>query len=270
MLGARSNSLGLRTLGDDEAVGRLGQLRHQGAHQLDVGGAEAAEGEVDEGLLAARELGGRLPVGVGPTDRGAEVVPGRSERLAARVVDLLRIEVEVEGRAGVDEVVAGERRGAALTAEFVELGVHLLVGGAVGVPEVGPAGAVLGRQAGEDRRQVGVLDLQRVAGVDPGPRAAGGEERREGDDVVTGDEVGLQLAEDLRQSLVDVLGPVDQRLEGGRDELAELRGRRPAEDRRRVADEVLPELARRFLALRRRGQAHRPLLEALRLERPGE
>ena len=79
-----------------------------------------------------------------------------------------------------------------------------------------------------------------------------------------------QLFEDLVQAVVDVLGAVDQRLEGGRDEGAELFDRRFAEDRRRVADEVLPELARDFLGLRRRGQPHQPLLEPFLLERAGE
>src|SRR4029077_7235084 len=63
---------------------------------------------------------------------------------------------------------------------------------------------------------------------------------------------------------------VEQRLPGGRHELVELLKRALAEDRRRVADEVLPELARLLLLLRRRAEPHQPLLEPLFGERAGE
>ena len=57
----------------------------------------------------------------------------------------------------------------------------------------------------------------------------------------------------------------------GRDELAELLERRLAEDRRRVADEVDPELARDLVGSAGGGpEPHQPLLEALRLEGAGE
>ena len=144
------------------------------------------------------------------------------------------------------------------------------VGLAVGGAELLPAGAVGRRQAGEDRRHRRVLDLRRVAGGDPHPGAAAGEEGREADDVVLDDRVGGELVEDLQQPRVDVLGAVDQGLEGRRDEALELVDGRLAEDRGRLADEVLPELPRDFLDLRRRRQPHQPLLEALRLERAGE
>ncbi|HVT00010.1 MAG TPA: hypothetical protein VHE08_05775 [Solirubrobacterales bacterium] len=91
------------------------------------------------------------------------------------------------------------------------------------------------------------------------------------DEVVAG-EGGRRARGRTRRSRLDLerVAKDDQRLEGRRDELAELPGRRAAEERRGVADEVLPELARRFLGLRRRSEAYRPLLEALRLERLGE
>jgi hypothetical protein len=150
----------------------------------------------------------------------------------------------------VDEVVGRQRRRPALGAELVEGGVQLAVGVTVGGPERLPAAAVGARQAGEGGRYLGVLDLGRVAGGDPGPGPAAGEQRREADDVVLDDEVGLQLVDDLAQALVDVASPVDERLEGRGDELGQLLGGRFAEDRGGVADEVLPELPRRFLGLR--------------------
>src|SRR5205085_1223173 len=84
------------------------------------------------------------------------------------------------------------------------------------------------------------------------------------------DDVGPDLVEDLLEPAVHVPRAVDERLPRRADEALELLDRRAAEDRRRVADEVRPELAGRLLALGRRRQAHDALLEALRLERPRE
>src|SRR5262249_39686721 len=67
---------------------------------------------------------------------------------------------------------------------------------------------------------------------------------------------------DLEQARLHVLGAVDQGLEGGLDELAQLLDRGLAEDRRRVADEVLPELAGRLLDLGLGPQPHQRLVEA--------
>ena len=90
------------------------------------------------------------------------------------------------------------------------------------------------------------------------------------DHVVLDDDVGLELADDLLEPRVDVLRAVDERLPGRRDELAELLERRLAEDRRRVADEVDPELAGDLGLRGRRAEAHQALLEALGLEVAGE
>ena len=81
---------------------------------------------------------------------------------------------------------------------------------------------------------------------------------------------GLHLVEDLAQAVVDVPRAVAQRAPRRLDELRQLLDRRLAEDGRRVADEVLPELARLLLLLRRRPEPHEALLEALRLEVAGE
>src|SRR5258707_3870753 len=64
--------------------------------------------------------------------------------------------------------------------------------------------------------------------------------------------------------------PVDERLERRCDELAELLDRRLPEHRRGIADEVDPELAWDLRGRRRRPEPHPALLEAFRLERPGE
>ena len=93
------------------------------------------------------------------------------------------------------------------------------MGLAVGGAELLPAVALVAGEAGEDRRHLGVLDLGRVAGGDPRPGPAAREQGREADDVVLDDEVGLQLVDDLAQSLVDVAGAVEERLEGRSDEL---------------------------------------------------
>ena len=84
------------------------------------------------------------------------------------------------------------------------------------------------------------------------------------------DHVGLDLVEDLAQPVVDVARAVAERAPGRLDELRELLDGGLAEDRRRLADEVLPELSGLLLDLGWRPEPHEPLLEALRLERARE
>ena len=69
---------------------------------------------------------------------------------------------------------------------------------------------------------------------------------------------------------MDELRAVDERLPGRRDELAQLLDRGLAEDGRGVADEVDPELTRRFLGLGRRPEPHQSLFEAVGLQPAGE
>jgi hypothetical protein len=126
------------------------------------------------------------------------------------------------------------------------------------------------RVAGERRRHRRVLQLGGIARGDPDPRPAARRQRGKADDVVLDDRVGLELVDDLAQSVVHIPGAVARRLERRRDERLELLDRRLPEHRRGVADEVLPELPGRLLDLRRRPEPHQPLLEPLRLERPGE
>src|SRR5690348_17121467 len=107
--------------------------------------------------------------------------------------------------------------------------------------ELIPLRPIVGGQAGERRRKLGVLDLEWIARRDPDPRDAACGNRRERADVVLDDRVGLELAEDLYKPIVDVSGAVQQRLPGRRDEASKLLASALTKHRRRVANEVLPE-----------------------------
>ena len=198
-------------------------------------------------------------------------MPEASSVVGPLVVELARIEPQVEPGRGVDELELVERRRTALATELVKRRLQRAERAAV-LLEIGrPVGAVGDRVARERRWHLRVLHLGRIAGDDPHPRHARGRQCREADDVVLDDRVGPHLVEDLDQALVDVAGAVAERLERRRDEALELLDRRLAKDGRGVADEVLPELARVLLGvLGGRRQAHQPLLEALCLERSGE
>ena len=118
---------------------------------------------------------------------------------------------------------------------------------------------------------VGILALERVAGDDPNPRSSAGGDRRERAQTLSCTITsGASSSKISRQPVVDVASAVEQRLPGRGDEVGELLVGALAKHRRRVADEVLPELAG-LLGLGRGGrQAHQPLLESLGLERAGE
>ena len=260
----------LRALRHDEPVRRVREHLDEAAHQLDVGRAEAAEREVDERALPLAKRVREVERRVRPADARVEPVPGRRGRARPLVVDLGGVEREVEPRRLVDQLAVRERRCTALDAEGGELLVQRGEDAGVLVPIRLPARRVGDRVARERRRQRGVLQLERVARDDPCPRAPGGGDRREADDVVLDHDVGLDLGQDLRQSVVDVARPVAERTERRLDELAQLVERRLAEDRCGLADEVLPELPRLLLGLRRRAESHQPLLEPLCLEAPRE
>ena len=202
-------------------------------------------------------------------------MPRRAERSLARVVDLGRVAVEVEPRRFRDEVGAeravAEPGIAVLAAERVEL-LPTCRGGSAR-PRRGRPASRPGRRPGSPTRTAGPPASLISAGIarrDPDPRPARRRERREADDVVLDDDVGRELVDDLGQARMDVHRAVDQGPPGRGDELAELLDGRLAEDRRRVADEVDPELAGDLVDLGRRPEPHQALLEALRLERPGE
>src|SRR5207237_2791581 len=152
--------------------------------------------------------------------------------------------------------------------ERAELLPERLVALAVAAPELVPAGRVHARVTREDRRERRILQLERVARDDAHPRPPGGEHGREADDVVLDDHVRPELVQALGEPLLDVVRAVHELLPDREDQALELVDRRPAELRRGVMDEVLPELARLLLDLGLRLQAHQRLLEALRLERP--
>ena len=170
----------------------------------------------------------------------------------------------------MDELGLGQRGRAALHDERGELAVQIGGRSRVLVSKLVPARAVACRIARVDRWDVQVLYLERVAGDDACPRTSRGVDRGEADDVVLHDHVGLDLVEDLAQPVVHVSRAIAERTPGRLDELGELLDGGLAEDRRRLADEVLPELAGLLLDLGWRPQTHEPLLEALRLERARE
>src|SRR4051794_35158220 len=199
-----------------------------------------------------------------------DVAPGGVERPLAAVVDLVGIAVEGEVGRGVRELELRERRCARLAAEGVERRVQVRVRSPELLAEGSPSRAVGLRIAREHRSEPRVGQLQRVARDDPHPAASARRERREGDDVVLDDDVGLKLVDDLHEAAMDVARAVAESLVGGCDELAELLDRGLAEDRRRVVDEVDPELPWDLVLLGPRAEPHQPLLEAARLECPGE
>ena len=197
-------------------------------------------------------------------------MPRRVEGHLAHVVDLGRVDVQVQPVRSVDERALDQRRSAALDEGGGELCVQVGVRAEVRGSERVPARPVAGRVAGEDGRDRRVADLERVAGDDACPRPAARVDRREAYDVVLDDERRLQLVEDLAQALVGVDGAVAERAERWLDEGDELLDRRRPEERRRLTDEVLPELAGSLLDLGSRPEAHQPLLESLRFEGAGE
>jgi hypothetical protein len=67
---------------------------------------------------------------------------------------------------------------------------------------------------------------------------------------VLDDHFRVELVEDLAQPIVHVSRTVAESAKRRLDELGDLLDRRLAEDRRRLADEVLPELAGCFIHLR--------------------
>ncbi len=239
-------------------------------HELHVRGPEAPEAQVDEPAGARRDVRREVDGRVGRPHAGVQSVPGRVERALPRVVGLRRVQVEVQvGRRG-DELEVRQGPAAALRVPRGEVGPHVAVRPVVLLAEGLPGGPVVGRVAGEDRRDGRVGDLGGVAADDADPGAARRRERREPDDVVLHDDVRPDLVEDLPEPVVHVPRPVDERLPRRLDEAAELVDRRRPEDRRGVADEVLPELAGGLLDLRPGPEAHEALLEALRLEVPRE
>ena len=203
-------------------------------------------------------------------------MPGRRERLVAAVVGLGRVEVQVQpGRLGDEvgpELPVPQAGVAVLAAERVEVGPHVAVGPAR--PRRGTPASRSRSSAAEtrrERRHGRVLELGRVAGRDPDPGPPRCRERREADDVVLDDRRPAPSSSMISRSRSSTYFAPSMRACPRRgDELLELHDRRLAEDRRRVADEVDPELARDLVDLGLRPEPHQPLLEPLGLERPGE
>src|ERR1035437_799845 len=201
-------------------------------------------------------------------------MPGGAEGGCPAVVDLLGIQDEVEEWRLVDELgpqpAMAEARSTLLAHEGIEPGPQLVVGPPDLLDEGRPVTTIGRGVAARERWNLVVLHLGRVAADDPGPGPAGRDHRRETDHVVLDDHVRPEFVEDRPQAGLDVASTIDQRGPGGRDELAELLEGGLSEDRRRVTNEIEPELARDLGDLGRRAEAHQALLEALRLEPPGE
>ena len=236
---------------------------------MSISRAERAERQIHERRVAG-ERRVHVERWIGPNAR-AESMPCGGQRGRAWIIRRLREQIHVEKRGLVHVVAcARERRSAVIPQPRVEAGDLRAEQTVVLRPEGVPLGPIVGRVPGEDRRDEVVLHLARVARDDPCPRPAARGDGRERDHVVLDDRVRSQLAEDLGQAVVHVHRPVDQRLPCGLQERLELRDRRLAELRRRLADEVLPELTGHLRLLGRRREAHRRLFESLRLERAGE
>ena len=256
----------LRSLGDDESVRRAGEHLDQATHQLDVGRAQAPEREVDEPPLAGRDPVRELDRAIGAAHAGVEAVPRRAERRRALVVDLGRVEIHVQPGRLVDELALGQAAAPRSTQNALNSACRSRWTRAYSARKSSQPARSSTRVAREDRRES--RDPSAPAGCRRrcAPRAARLLDRRERDHVVLDDHVRLELVEDLAQPVVDVARAVAERAECRLDELAELLDGRLAEDRRGLADEVLPELAGRLLDLGRRAEPHQPLLESLRLE----
>ena len=256
----------LGTLRDDVAVRGAAEHVDQPPHQVDVGRTERPEREVHQPAFAAAQAGGDVKRRVGAAHARLHPLPHLAERPRSRVVELGRVDVQVQVRRGVDELEVGQRRRAGRLREGVELGPEGAVDAVVLGPELGPAGVIRGRVAREDRRDRRVAHLERIARHDPHPRPAAGRQRGEAGHVVLADHVGPKLGDDLLEARVHVPGAVDQRLPRRLDEAGQLLDRGCAKHGRGIADEVLPELPRRLLDLGLGPEPHEPLLEPARLE----
>ncbi len=142
----------------------------------------------------------------------------------------------------MDEFQVGQRRRAVADHPGVELLPQRPVHPVVLVAEPLPARPVRGGIPGEGGRHIHALDLQRVAGHDPHERNSRRKQRGEADDVVLHDDVGAHPADDPDELLLAVPRAADQLLPYRFDPGLQLLDRRLLELRRRVADEVLPEL----------------------------
>ena len=178
----------------------------------------------------------------------------RPEAHAAVVVQLLGIEVAGSAtatRGSSPSPAAVARRARRRTPRTRPAGLRPARRTRRGTPP-SPCGPPCARPENVGGRS-GSLTSLRVAGHDPHPWSAAGRDGRERAHVVLDDRIGAQLVKDLGEPLVDVACAVDERLPGGQDEARELLLRAGAEHRRGVADEVLPELARRLRGVGRGG-----------------
>src|SRR3990172_4268870 len=132
--------------------------------------------------------------------------------------------------------------------------------------ELLPTGSVGRRVAGEHRRDLWVLHLERVRRDHPDPRHTRERYRREPGDVVRHDQVWTDLLPNPHQALVGVLSPGHELRPDRHGHGLELYDRWLPELRRCDPDELGPSLADVLFVLRGRGHAHQHFLEATPIE----
>src|SRR5207302_8395060 len=101
----------------DAAVWSVRELGDELCHEGDIGRPERPEAEVDERAAVGFRW---RPRRVGRANARLEVPPGLCERAAARIVELGRVEREVEPGRLVDQLGLRQRRRTALDAELGE------------------------------------------------------------------------------------------------------------------------------------------------------
>ena len=225
-------------------MSRRSEHRDQSAHQINIGGTERSERQVDKlaGWVAALQLRRHSPRFVGGAHRRVEPVPTAAQRSTIGVVGDFGIEVQVE-RTFLNELEVGERRRATRLHPLVVGGPHVAMRAVVLRAKVAPLTAIVAGVAAEHWWDLGTLHLQRLAADRTHERNAGGNQSRKTVHVVFDDDVRALALNDLLQLRLAVHGAIDQRLPRRLDELAELFDRRQPEHRCGVANEVDPELS---------------------------
>ncbi len=174
-------------------------------------------------------------------------MPRRCQRPAIGVIDDLRVRVQVEVIALVNELEIRQRPSTARLDPFVVRLPCRAMGAVVLGPERFPLAVVIRRQSAEGRGDVGTFHLQWLAADDAHVRHTGRGQRGEAVDVVLDDHIGTLAIDDLRQLRLAVHRPIDQCLPRRLYEPGQLIEGRGTKHRLGVADEVGPELSCRLL-----------------------
>ena len=226
----------------ERAVAAFAQRRDDALEKRGVPRPEAAERDVDQRpVVVGRE--GRHLVGRLLPYAAFEILELLGvERMGAAVGQRLGVEHEVQMGRGLEELAQRIGLFAAVREEGVEVVVdrpdHFIEAVAEGLV----AGGVLFAHARQMRRDRVVLDLVLGARDHAHPWHAVLLDRGEEDDVVDGDDVGLDLGKDARQVLLRPFRAVDDRGPAVLHVVVDLVDRLLGEVRDVAVDEVLPEL----------------------------